>query len=773
MDFARRLDQLLDVLCGTSVRHVVATLPPNHLYHCVSSSAAWRGHQELNAHAETDPPTDSLAGGAVLAVSALQYVLSTGFPTPLLHRHHLRALLPHSAVPLPQRGRKRGLCRPRSGPHDDCHPDSPLLAVHPGFAPTFGSRLVAPLAARDFFSTFERLFVSDGTVANGKGHDGPWGKGEACWSEATAMGLLSDEFKRAWVKPYPPAATPLLMSVLRSPSTATTAPMSATTPTTTTLSVAPFENNDPSVSHCRRLFPSVTFLGTGSAVPSKYRNVSAALACLPVMPRRGADLSMAASNGTTSSGEGFLSLHDHCRYVFGLLDCGEGTMGQLSALFGGSELLSSPGGDGGEDATTATTTTDVDGVILRHLRFAWISHLHPDHNLGLFSVLSRRSEVLRRHDSSPYRKENESPSPPLTILAPASFCDFATAVLRGRGVFSRGRKETKNTFDAEPGNASDLHAAADCCDRLSSCGEWGRDFVFEAVETFVPSSSSSSSFDAQSGSTTEGGGMLVPPSLSSSPIAASLAAVGWRCVAFTVDHPADAYGIVLETIATTTTSPPASSSSKAIDGSNLTLGTRPWMKVVYSGDTRPCANVIEASRGADLLVHEATFSCELHGEAVAKKHSTVSEALGVARAAGVATLALTHFSQRYPKIPELSSASRQGYPCGDDGSVSAAAVGTRQPTFPRHFVVGFDHLVVPVHCPFDRSWPLATAPLGGADFSSVAVLDALTNAGPALAALMAEYEAWGAGTSKRLRDTQSNPAAAGAGDESPRERPRH
>ena len=50
-----------------------------------------------------------------------------------------------------------------------------------------------------------------------------------------------------------------------------------------------------------------------------------------------------------------------------------------------------------------------------------------------------------------------------------------------------------------------------------------------------------------------------------------------------------------------------------------------------------CLQVIEAARGATLLVHEATFESEMQEEAVRKKHSTTAEALQVATEVGVHT----------------------------------------------------------------------------------------------------------------------------------------
>lgn len=81
-------------------------------------------------------------------------------------------------------------------------------------------------------------------------------------------------------------------------------------------------------------------LGTGSSVPSKYRNVSATLVYVP--------------------GTGYY-----------MLDCGENTLGQLERVYEPEQLRE----------------------VLRNLRMIWISHLHADHHLGTVSLINAWHKV--------------------------------------------------------------------------------------------------------------------------------------------------------------------------------------------------------------------------------------------------------------------------------------------------------------------------------------------------------------------------------------------
>jgi ribonuclease Z len=75
---------------------------------------------------------------------------------------------------------------------------------------------------------------------------------------------------------------------------------------------------------------------------------------------------------------------------------------------------------------------------------------------------------------------------------------------------------------------------------------------------------------------------------------------------------------------------------------------RAGRKLVISGDTGPCDMTLAVAHGADLLVHEATFSDEELDRARETGHTTAREAAELAAEAEVGLLALTHLSPRHP-----------------------------------------------------------------------------------------------------------------------------
>lgn len=88
------------------------------------------------------------------------------------------------------------------------------------------------------------------------------------------------------------------------------------------------------------------------------------------------------------------------------------------------------------------------------------------------------------------------------------------------------------------------------------------------------------------------------------------------------------------------------SASAAAGAANAGSHDAGGFKVVYSGDCRPTHALVEAGRGATVLVHDSTFDDDLADQAVDKLHSTISEALSVGAAMEAKYTVLTHFSAR-------------------------------------------------------------------------------------------------------------------------------
>ena len=81
-------------------------------------------------------------------------------------------------------------------------------------------------------------------------------------------------------------------------------------------------------------------------------------------------------------------------------------------------------------------------------------------------------------------------------------------------------------------------------------------------------------------------------------------------------------------------------------------------KLVLTGDTAPADSTRAIAHGADLLVHEATFTAEEAERAAETGHSTARGAAELAAAAEVTLLALTHVSPRHP-AEELRAEARE------------------------------------------------------------------------------------------------------------------
>lgn len=100
--------------------------------------------------------------------------------------------------------------------------------------------------------------------------------------------------------------------------------------------------------------------------------------------------------------------------------------------------------------------------------------------------------------------------------------------------------------------------------------------------------------------------------------------------------------------------------------------SRPGRRLALSGDSRPCRSFVDAAQGADLLVHDSTFSRDEAERAVETYHSTALEAGEVAREAGARHLVLSHLSTRYDMRPHLlRSEAKRVF----DGEVTVAEDG--------------------------------------------------------------------------------------------------
>lgn len=250
-------------------------------------------------------------------------------------------------------------------------------------------------------------------------------------------------------------------------------------------------------------YPRIIFLGTGSCIPNKTRNVSSIL--------------------IQTAAEAFM-----------LLDCGEGTYGQIVRLYGRERARQ----------------------VMQQLQAVYVSHLHADHHIGLIGLLRERQRL--------------APASPLLLLAPRQI---------------------------EP---------------------WLQ-FYNRQIEPIA---------DAY---TLVGNGELLEQPLAGEQVEQLGIASIATCL---VRHCPHAFGVSLTLQAQHEGTP---------------------IKVTYSGDTMPCADLVELGRNSTVLIHEATMEDDLEEEARIKTHSTISQAIQQGRDMEAKHIILTHFSQRYAKCPRLPS----------------------------------------------------------------------------------------------------------------------
>ncbi|KAM3598983.1 uncharacterized protein V6R79_025129 [Siganus canaliculatus] len=257
-------------------------------------------------------------------------------------------------------------------------------------------------------------------------------------------------------------------------------------------------------------YPEVVFMGTGSALPMKVRNVSGTL--VNVSPSQ----SM-------------------------LLDCGEGTFGQLCRHYG----------------------DDVDQVLSR-ISTVFISHLHADHHTGLLMLLYQRERALAALGK---------PFSPIYLAAPNQIMSW-------------------------------LHQYHDHCEEILH------------NLNFIPNKVLSDADETSTQRTKS----FIQALLKKNDLE--------KFLTCPVRHCKNAFA--------------------------CSFTHQSGWKLVFSGDTMPCDALVHIGKDATLLIHEATLEDGMEVEAVEKRHSTTSQAIGIGVKMNAEFIMLNHFSQRYAKIPLFS-----------------------------------------------------------------------------------------------------------------------
>jgi ribonuclease Z len=283
---------------------------------------------------------------------------------------------------------------------------------------------------------------------------------------------------------------------------------------------------------------SVTILGSGSALPAANRFPSAQLVSI------------------------------HGRHY--LVDCGEGTQMQLFKY----------------------------GLPMLKISHLFISHLHADHVLGIFGLISSMSMLGREA--------------PLHIYAPPGMRQILDGHLRyfGEGVTYKiavhdlccDRKDVIMEEERFSVASFPLKHRTPTCGFLFREKTPPRNIYKEAIEKYrLPTSAI---VDIKNG-----GDLTLP-------------------------------------------------SGELVPNEQLTYPPYAPRTYAYCSDTVACGEVVEEVRGATLLYHEATFADNMRDFAVARGHSTALQAAQTAKDANVKMLAIGHFSSRYKSVEALVSEAR-------------------------------------------------------------------------------------------------------------------
>lgn len=226
--------------------------------------------------------------------------------------------------------------------------------------------------------------------------------------------------------------------------------------------------------------------------------------------------------------------------------------------------------------------------LLQELKLIYLSHLHADHHLGLISVINA------------WFKANKDSSSKLYLLLPWQFNHFLNEWLRLEGSFadvdmSRIVYLSNETFN--PRREPEFQQAnIDHFEELFDCGQLSTAVPRKPLGQ-LPHSTIQELYDA----------LLLE-----------------KIETVRAVHCYWAYSVSM----------------------TFQISKDETFKVSFSGDTRPNPNFYRCGHNSDLLIHEASLDDDLIEEALAKKHTTTTEAVRMAQLMKCPKVLLTHFSTR-------------------------------------------------------------------------------------------------------------------------------
>ncbi len=92
---------------------------------------------------------------------------------------------------------------------------------------------------------------------------------------------------------------------------------------------------------------------------------------------------------------------------------------------------------------------------------------------------------------------------------------------------------------------------------------------------------------------------------------------------------------------------------RVVTPQEVTTAPPPPVKIVYSGDTRPCKTLRHAAQNASVLISESMYTSRHADLAADRGHMTAAQAATLARDTGVGWLILMHYSPRYGDGTEI------------------------------------------------------------------------------------------------------------------------